>query len=402
MSDEKAAHAPVPAPDPAPGPFVLCQPRLAADGTLLVRYRVHVRGPHQYRVAGAILAGPDGEMPLVESGTPEVWMARSPEGRVSDSPVVSGLLVGPVPRTGGQMSIKVPGLAPLRDGAPPPPAGGPWVFSFVLAPEAVADWHSAMPFERSTPLPGGVELRLNRLLRSAERTVLWQELCWPEPPDAIVVCGVSPEWRLLLREQSHVWGVIDCQGLRYTGIPHRAARPDLQPLPPYAPYAKPGEPGGPPLQCPIDATVFAPLPAGAAACLSYQSLSYPATSPWALRFEVPADRPAIWSGPVVCQVAGVEVRLEEASLSPRSTIMFLTTGILKTDGFTVNGSIASPTLIEAGGRVYPTSSGSSGSTSSLLIGPSLPPGETELTLMGQSIMLNVKADGRALSFELPA
>lgn len=192
---EKREDVPVPAPVPVPGPFVLCQPRLAADGTLRIRYRVQVRGPLQYRVAGTTLAGPDGEVPLAESGTPEVWTPRSPERPSSGPPVVSGLLVGPVPRTGGQMSIKVPALAPLRDGDPPPPAGGPWEFSFFLAPEAVADWHTAVPFERSVPLPGGVELRVNRLLRSAERTVLWQELRWPEPADETLVPGAGPSGR---------------------------------------------------------------------------------------------------------------------------------------------------------------------------------------------------------------
>lgn len=196
--------------------------------------------------------------------------------------------------------------------------------------------------------------------------------------------------------------LIDCQGLRYTGTPHRAGQPGLEPPPPYDPCAKPGKPSEPPIRCLIDATVFAPLPAGAPAFLGFHYVSYPVTSPWALRFEVPAGRPAIWSGPVACQVAGIEVRLEEAFLSSQGTILFLTTGVLKMDGLIVNGSIVSPSLVDSEGRLYPSSGGGGSPTSSQWSNPPVPAGQTELTLTGRSIILNVNADGRALGFDLPA
>lgn len=224
-----------------------------------------------------------------------------PAGQVAVQPAAPGVLRAPVPGQGGRLVLAVDALSdPLPPGAPPLP----WEVGVYFPPGAAADWHGADPCGAALALPGGGAIRVVRVARHPDRTVVFWQWEGPEP-------GPGHLNGVLLAGHARYWP--ETPPYDYNDRIRGPVDPGL-PLP--------GQPGGPDLPVTLEALRFPSVPPGEPLALQVRMVEAFLPGGWRLEFPAPAGRPAALAPDLATSLGALTIRLAEVWARARRSCAF--------------------------------------------------------------------------------
>lgn len=281
-------------------PLQLTGARMMSD-RLEFRYRLQGRG----RIISARLVGKASEVPL-------------------DS-VAPGLLEGAIPSEGGRLSLLVDAV----EGAPESPPL-PWQVDVHLASQTLADYRAAEPLGAVAALPGGVVIRVDRLLRRPDGVVLfWEAYC----------AGSDLAWEGDLQSNLLAGGEKLANMTSGYGGPRV-----LRPTPPGVPASA--------LDVRVQALSFYGETANRPLLWHVQQGRLHTPEDWRIELAIPTGRPAAIAPVLEVSTREMRFRLEELWLARSQTAILIRSATEGLDLFT------GLTLTDDVGRAYPVRSGS--------------------------------------------